>query len=249
MINRQAHAAVIVAIVAFALLSTPPSALDAQPATTSAPKQPAGPAIQGTYTVEGDSARVRVRRMFGDFYHLTSSDGWEGVGIFDGATYRGVFRHHGATDAPDGTIGEHAIDWTILDSPSARATYSSPRVVEVTKRWRRMRPVAAPTPSVAAPGHRPAYGEYVQVEELPEAVSRVAPVYPDDWKESLEATVVLSALVLEDGTVGDVRVVQSVPMLDQSAIASVRQWRFRPALTKNKPVAAWVAVPVKFRRP
>jgi protein TonB len=37
-----------------------------------------------------------------------------------------------------------------------------------------------------------------------------------------------------------------VPVLDDAAIKAVRQWVFKPALSNNKPVAVWVAVPVKF---
>ena len=38
-------------------------------------------------------------------------------------------------------------------------------------------------------------------------------------------------------------------MLDAAAIAAVKQWVFKPALSNNKPVAVWVAVPVKFSPP
>ncbi len=57
---------------------------------------------------------------------------------------------------------------------------------------------------------------------------------------------VVQALVLKDGTVGGTRVVKSIPLLDEVAVAAVRQWRFKPALSAGKPVAVWVAVPVKF---
>ena len=57
---------------------------------------------------------------------------------------------------------------------------------------------------------------------------------------------IVQALVLEDGSVGDVRVVRSVPMLDEAAVVAVRQWRFKPAKSKGLPVAVWVAIPVKF---
>ena len=50
----------------------------------------------------------------------------------------------------------------------------------------------------------------------------------------------------KDGKVKDVRVVKTIPMLEAAAIAAVKQWVFKPALSNNKPVAVWVAVPVKF---
>jgi len=93
----------------------------------------------------------------------------------------------------------------------------------------------------------PKFGEYVYVEELPEAITKVAPQYPDLAREaSVDGTVMVQALVGKDGKVKDTRVVKSIPMLDAAAVAAVRQWVFKPALSNNKPVAVWVAVPVKF---
>ena len=93
----------------------------------------------------------------------------------------------------------------------------------------------------------PAFGEFVYVEELPEAITRVPPDYPEIARASgTEGTVMLQALVGKDGKVKDVRVVKSVPVLDDAAVKAVKQWVFKPALSNNKPVAVWVAVPVRF---
>jgi protein TonB len=93
----------------------------------------------------------------------------------------------------------------------------------------------------------PKFGDYVYVEELPEAVTRIPPNYPDMAREAgVDGTVMVQALVGKDGRVRDVRVVKSIPMLDDAAKAAVRQWVFKPALSTNKPVAVWVGVPVKF---
>lgn len=93
----------------------------------------------------------------------------------------------------------------------------------------------------------PRFGDYVYVEELPEAVTRVTPIYPDLAREAgVDGTVMVQALVGKDGKVKDVRVVKSIPMLDESAKAAVRKWVFKPALSNNKPVAVRVGVPVKF---
>jgi len=64
--------------------------------------------------------------------------------------------------------------------------------------------------------------------------------------DCVDGTVMVQALVGKDGKVKDVRVVKSIPMLDQAAESAVRQWVFKPALSNNKPVAVWVGVPVKF---
>ena len=93
----------------------------------------------------------------------------------------------------------------------------------------------------------PKFGDYVYVEELPEPVTKVQPAYPDLAREAgVDGTVNVQALVGKDGKVKDVRVVKSIPMLDESAKAAVRQWVFKPALSNNKPVAVWVAVPIRF---
>ena len=93
----------------------------------------------------------------------------------------------------------------------------------------------------------PQFGEYVYVEELPEAITKVKPDYPDIAREAgVDGVVLVQALVGKDGKVKDVRVVKPIPMLNDAAIAAVRQWVFKPALSNNKPVAVWVAVPVRF---
>jgi periplasmic protein TonB len=93
----------------------------------------------------------------------------------------------------------------------------------------------------------PGLGEYVYVEELPELITKVQPAYPDIAREAnVDGTVQVQALVGKDGKVKDVRVMKSIPMLDASAVAAVKQWIFKPALANNKPVAVWVGVPVRF---
>src|SRR5262249_13979744 len=102
---------------------------------------------------------------------------------------------------------------------------------------------------VVAPSEEelPKFGEYVYVEELPEAITRPQPVYPDLAREAgVDGIVQLQALVGKDGKVKDVKVMKSIPMLDDAAVQAVKQWVFKPALSNNKPVAVWVGVPVKF---
>lgn len=93
----------------------------------------------------------------------------------------------------------------------------------------------------------PPPGEYVQVDELPEAIRRVPPDYPEAARTArIEGTVLVDALVGRDGTVRDARVLKSVPGLDEAAVAAVKQWVFKPALRDEAPVSVWVAVPVRF---
>jgi protein TonB len=87
----------------------------------------------------------------------------------------------------------------------------------------------------------------VHVDELPVALTRVPPKYPDAARAAgTQGTVQLQAFVKTDGSVGDVKVTVSVPGLDEAAMACVRQWTFKPAQAGGKAVEAWVGVPVKF---
>jgi len=99
-------------------------------------------------------------------------------------------------------------------------------------------------PHVAAP----AIDSADTIDELPEATTKVPPVYPDRARErNIDGTVILRTLVCEHGRVCDLRIKESVPELDESAAYSVSQWVYRPARREGKDVPCWVDVPVRFR--
>lgn len=86
------------------------------------------------------------------------------------------------------------------------------------------------------------------VEELPEVLERVPPEYPQEAiQQGISGTVVVKALVTEDGAVGETVIAWSIPTLDAAAAAAVRRWRFRPAKSNGKPVRVWIQTPVRFR--
>jgi protein TonB len=62
----------------------------------------------------------------------------------------------------------------------------------------------------------------------------------------VEGLVILEALIDEQGTVRDVRVIRSVPVLDRAAMDAVRQWRFTPTLLTGEPVSVLMNVSVTF---
>ncbi len=103
--------------------------------------------------------------------------------------------------------------------------------------------VVAPSP----PPDAPKLGEFIYVEELPEAVTKFQPEYPASARHAkIDGTVLIQVLVGKDGRVADAKIVKSIPELDDAAVAAVRRWIFKPALSRGEPVAVWVAVPVKF---
>jgi len=95
--------------------------------------------------------------------------------------------------------------------------------------------------------HLPAHGEYLFADELPVAVVRVPPSYPDSAREAgVDGTVVVNALVCADGQIIETWIASSIPLLDGAAADAVRKWVFLPARKDGQPIAVWVAVPVKF---
>ena len=85
----------------------------------------------------------------------------------------------------------------------------------------------------------------------PVAVSRVAPVYPDDAiKARVEGVVILEATVSETGRVTDAKVVRGPsPSLMESARIAVLQWRYEPARLKGAAISTTVTVSINFNLP
>ena len=84
----------------------------------------------------------------------------------------------------------------------------------------------------------------------PAVLTRVPPTYPHGARESgVEGAVVLLAIIAEDGRVEEpVRVAQSIPALDQAAIAALQRWHFRPGRdASGKPVRTTVEIPIRFQ--
>jgi TonB family protein len=84
----------------------------------------------------------------------------------------------------------------------------------------------------------------------PVLVSKVEPVYPETARRArAEGQVIVEAVITDRGEVEDPRVVQSnaIPLLNDEALRAVRQWHYRPALYRNKPVRVYVTVTITFR--
>ncbi len=79
---------------------------------------------------------------------------------------------------------------------------------------------------------------------------RVAPVYPAQARLlRVEGTVILAAVVMEDGTVGDVNVVEGSAVLAQSAVDAVKHWRYMPFELDGKPVKKEIRINVDLKYP
>jgi TonB family protein len=85
---------------------------------------------------------------------------------------------------------------------------------------------------------------------LPRPIREVKPQYTADaMRAKIQGQVLLEAVVLPDGSVGDVEVVRSLdPVfgLDQEAIKAAKQWRFVPGTRQGQPVAVLVTIEMTF---
>ena len=83
--------------------------------------------------------------------------------------------------------------------------------------------------------------------KAPALVERVEPEYPPlAVRAQVQGVVILEAIVDRDGRVEDVRVLRSIPLLDQAALAAVQQWRYSPLLLNGTPERFVLTVTVSF---
>jgi periplasmic protein TonB len=83
----------------------------------------------------------------------------------------------------------------------------------------------------------------------PVATRTADPEYPLElMKQNVKGTVTLAAVINEDGSVGEVRVLNSIDdRLDEYASSALARWRFLPALKNGNPVALQAVVMIPFR--
>lgn len=101
----------------------------------------------------------------------------------------------------------------------------------------------------APPGDFPLSPETIAIPfEQARLISKVDPIYPVIGKKSgTQGVVVLEAIIDTDGSVSEVSVLRSIPLLDDAAITAVRQWRFEPGFRDGRPVRQRLTVSVSFR--
>jgi periplasmic protein TonB len=97
-----------------------------------------------------------------------------------------------------------------------------------------------PRPSVA----RTRVGGAVQAAKL---VNRVQPLYPPLARQTrISGTVKLHAIIGKDGSVQQLQVESGHPLLVQSALDAVKQWRYQPTLLNGEPVEVDTEIDVIF---
>jgi TonB family protein len=93
----------------------------------------------------------------------------------------------------------------------------------------------------------PAAGDSTVVTRMPIPTWRVGPVFPPAAiRMDLSGEVMVQALIGTDGLVKDAYVLSGHPVLRDDALEAVWQWKFKPALSHDDPVATWVSLPIRF---
>jgi len=81
-------------------------------------------------------------------------------------------------------------------------------------------------------------------------VRRESPAYPAQARLlRQEGKVVLSAVVMEDGSVREVKVVEGPAVFAQSAVDAVKHWRYKPYELDGKPVKNEIRINIDFKLP
>jgi len=79
---------------------------------------------------------------------------------------------------------------------------------------------------------------------------RVDPIYPlEAHTRRLEGRVLLQAVVAEDGTVRDLKVIKGDQLLAGAAMEAVSQWRYRPFRLNGEPVSMKTEITLIFKLP
>jgi protein TonB len=78
-------------------------------------------------------------------------------------------------------------------------------------------------------------------------LNRVQPVYPPLARQTrISGTVRLHAIISKDGSIQQLEVISGHPLLQQSALDAVRQWRYQPTLLNGEPVEVDTTIDVIF---
>jgi protein TonB len=103
---------------------------------------------------------------------------------------------------------------------------------------------AAPPPPPKPTVTRTRVGGAVQAAKL---VNKVQPVYPPLARQTrISGTVKLHAIIAKTGQVESLQVISGHPLLVQSALDAVKQWRYQPTLLNGEPVEVDTEIDVIF---
>jgi protein TonB len=81
----------------------------------------------------------------------------------------------------------------------------------------------------------------------PVKIRDAVPIYPETARIArVDGMVIIEAVISATGDVVEARVLRSRPLLDEAALAAVRQWKYTPTLLGGTPVPVVMTVTVNF---
>jgi len=81
----------------------------------------------------------------------------------------------------------------------------------------------------------------------PRKIVDVRPVYPEIARAARrDGTVIMEAVLDPTGAVTQLRVVRSVPLLDEAALDAVSQWKYTPSVYGGHPVSVLMTITIRF---
>ena len=81
----------------------------------------------------------------------------------------------------------------------------------------------------------------------PTKIKDVRPVYPPIAQSArVQGVVIIEATIAPDGHVAEARILRSIPLLDDAALAAVKQWEFTPTLVNGAAVPVIMTATVNF---
>jgi len=79
-------------------------------------------------------------------------------------------------------------------------------------------------------------------------IKKVEPLYPEIARQArVEGVVIIEATTDMYGRVASVKLLRSIPLLDQAAVDAVRQWVYEPMVINGKPRGVIFTVTVTFK--
>jgi protein TonB len=103
--------------------------------------------------------------------------------------------------------------------------------------------MAPPPPKPTAPTRVKQGGNVTAASIL----TQTRPLYPALARQArIQGSVVLHAIIDKDGKVAQLEVISGHPLLVQSALDAVKQWRYKPTLLNGDPVEVDTTITVTF---
>jgi protein TonB len=106
-------------------------------------------------------------------------------------------------------------------------------------------PAEVPNPPPPRPPHTPIRIAAIEPSKL---IVKVNPAYPELARRArVSGTVVLEALIDEEGNVSSVKVLSGHSLLVDAAVEAVKYWKYSPTVLNGEPVPILATVTVVFR--